>query len=304
MALGAVMALVGGLNEEDDGQQRLSLEESAVGLGKMQEQLKEDSSRLKSVVSLFDKVKQEQSELKVKEDDLKNKETSIRSAVHEARNSVVALKYKIHNMKTEAFSNQMFSDSEQRRKDAEQRLVLKKLALEGQEAHQAHPTGAETPAQAVAPLPAAPAPAAPTPAIPTPAAAPAPQVALHPAAPPVQQQAKAPAPRVEEVRAQQPHPTYVRSVVYEKPIAPPANQQQEMRPVVRSTMVEQRRPSTWQMASSAQQRANFAQQQAYHRSAEYLAEQEAEQRQKYAMGLMPMPQLPALHPLGPEAAGP
>eukprot|EP00961_Rhodomonas_salina_P111141 1495637-Rhodomonas_salina.2 len=122
MALGAVMALVGGLNEEDDGQQRLSLEESAVGLGKMQEQLKEDSSRLKSVVSLFDKVKQEQSELKVKEDDLKNKETSIRSAVHEARNSVVALKYKIHNMKTEAFSNQMFSDSEQRRKDAEQRL--------------------------------------------------------------------------------------------------------------------------------------------------------------------------------------
>jgi hypothetical protein len=334
MAVACVGALVG-YGGSVGGAVALFAEEPGT-VDRAEVQLQAEDAQLSKAVAENDRIKDQQQKLGAVEMTLKREETAVRAQMHKARNAMVALKYKIHNVRTEQFSEGMFAG--RAKKQAAHSNLARKKSLEEQAASDKKATTGkafyshlvQALSATVAPSPAAVAPspkATASPAKATPAAQPKQEaVASSPLgislmkhvgggrAVPVEAkhavvaQAAPVAPPVEKFAAEQqlaaaaPAP---RPVVRVQAVRVVHENQAQVRKQEAPRVVKQYAPSALdQRSAAASHLAQLAQRQAYERSDTYWRTVQERARKEAARAYSPLPAMPLLRALGPEASAP
>ena len=315
MAVACVGALVG-FDDSAGGSVALFAETGEVHRAEVQ--LQAADTKLTKAVAESDRIKAQEQKLAGVASELKHEETAVRSEMHEARNAMVALKYKIHNLNAESFSAGMFGGAA--KKAAHSHLALKK-SLENHAAKTTSKTFQQHLAQALMTAKTAPAPAKPaSPAQPNQVSAAASPLGISlmkhvggghaastgqtkpepAAAKPVAvsavgtQQKLVSAPRVVTATAQPEVDTQPRPAA-QQPVQQPTQTQRAKQYV--PTALDQR-------TAAAARLAQLARKQAYERSGSFWLTEQERAQEEAARAYAPMPVLPVLSPLGPEAAAP
>jgi len=309
MAVACVGALVG-YGGSVGGAVALFAEPGTVD--RAQVQLQAEDAQLSKAVAENDRIKMQQQKLGAVELTLTREETAVRAQMHKARNAMVALKYKIHNFRTEQFSEGMFGG--RAKKQAAHSNLARKKSLEAQAASDKKATtGKAFYNHLVQALSAV----APSPAKGTPAAQPKKEaVASSPLG--ISLMKHVGGGRAAPVAAK--HTVVAQAVAGEQQLAeaPP-----KPRPAVHvhrahtvqvhhvqeaprvHLLFKQYVPSALDARSAAASSlAQLAQRQAYERSDTYWRTVQERARAEAARAYSPLPAMPLLRALGPEASAP
>jgi len=311
MAVACVGALVG-FDASAGGSVALFAETGEVHRAEVQ--LQAAGTKLTKAVTESDRIKAQEQKLAGVASELKHEETAVRSEMHEARNAMVALKYKIHNLNAESFSAGMFGGAA--KKAAHSHLALKK-SLENHAAETTSKTFQQHLAQALMSAKTAPAPAKPA------SSAQPNQVSAAASPLGISLMKHVGGGHAASTGQTKPEPAAAKPVAesavgtQEQLVADPrvvtATAQPEVatqpRPAAQQPAQTQRAkqyvPTALDQRTAAAARlAQLARKQAYERSGSFWRTEQERAQEEAARAYAPMPVLPVLSPLGPEAAAP